>query len=40
MKRATRNPEKTRQEIIEKSAPIFNQHGYAGTKMDMIIKAF
>ena len=39
MKRATRNPEKTRQEIIEKSSPIFNQHGYAGTKMEMIIQA-
>jgi len=39
MKRTTRNPEKSRKEIIEKSAPIFNQHGYEGTKMDMIIRA-
>lgn len=39
MKRTTRNPEKSKQEIIKKAAPVFNQHGYAGTKMDMIIKA-
>ena len=39
MKRKTRNPEKTKQEIIEKASPIFNQHGIAGTKMDMLIKA-
>ena len=39
MKRATRNSEKSRQEIIEKSAPVFNRHGYAGTKMEMIIQA-
>ena len=39
MKRTTRNPEKTKQEIIEKAAPVFNQYGVAGTKMDMLIKA-
>lgn len=39
MKRATRNAAKTRQEIIEKSAPIFNVHGYAGTKMQMLVDA-
>lgn len=39
MKRTTRNPEKSRKEIIEKAAPVFNKYGYAGTKMDMIIKA-
>ena len=39
MKRTTRNAEKSRQEIIEKAAPIFNKYGYAGSKLDMIIKA-
>lgn len=39
MKRTTRNAAKTKQEIIEKSAPVFNQYGYAGTKMQMIIDA-
>lgn len=39
MKRITRNPIKARQEIIEKSAPIFNLHGYAGTSMKMLIQA-
>lgn len=39
MKRKTRNPEKSRQEIIEKAAPIFNKYGIAGTKLDMLIKA-
>lgn len=39
MKRTTRNAAKTRQEIIEKSAPIFNVHGYSGTKMQMLIEA-
>jgi len=39
LKRTTRNPEKSRKEIIEKAAPVFNKYGYAGTKMDMIIKA-
>ena len=39
MKRATRNAEKTRQEIIEKSAPVFNTHGFAGTKMQMLVDA-
>lgn len=39
MKRKTRNPEKTKQEIIEKAAPVFNQHGIAGTRLDMLIKA-
>lgn len=34
-----RNAAKTRQEIIEKSAPIFNVHGYAGTKMQMLVEA-
>ena len=39
MKRTTRNAVKTRQEIIEKSAPIFNVHGYAGTKIQMLVDA-
>ncbi len=39
MKRTTRNAAKTKQEIIEKSAPVFNIHGYAGTKMQMLIDA-
>lgn len=39
MKRTTRNAAKTKQEIIEKSAPIFNIHGYAGTKMQMLTEA-
>ena len=39
MKRKTRNAAKTKQEIIEKSAPIFNKHGYAGTKMQMLVDA-
>ena len=39
MKRATRNAAKSKQEIIEKAAPVFNQYGYAGTKLDMLIKA-
>jgi len=39
MKRNKRNPEKTRQEIIQKSAPVFNQHGFAGTTLEMLIQA-
>ncbi len=39
MKRTTRNAAKTKQEIIEKSAPVFNVNGYAGTKMQMLIEA-
>lgn len=39
MKRATRNAAKTKQEIIEKSAPVFNIYGYAGTKMQMLVEA-
>lgn len=39
MKRSTRNATKTKQEIIEKSAPLFNIHGYAGTKMQMLVDA-
>jgi len=39
MKRTTRNPAKSRQEIIEKAAPVFNQHGFAGTKLNMLIEA-
>ena len=39
MKRARRNAAKSKQEIIEKAAPVFNQYGYAGTKLDMLIKA-
>ena len=39
MKRTTRNKEKSRQEIIEKAAPVFNQYGFAGTKLHMLIKA-
>ncbi|MEO1652061.1 MAG: TetR/AcrR family transcriptional regulator [Bacteroidota bacterium] len=39
MKRKTRNAAKTKQEIIEKSAPIFNVHGFAGTSMQMLVEA-
>ncbi|NET31687.1 MAG: TetR/AcrR family transcriptional regulator [Cyanothece sp. SIO1E1] len=39
MKRNTRNATKTKQEIIEKSAPVFNVYGYAGTKMQMLVDA-
>ena len=39
MKRTTRNAAKTKQEIIEKSAPVFNVHGYAGTKIQMLVDA-
>lgn len=39
MKRTTRNAAKTRQEIIERAAPVFNVHGYAGTKMQMLVDA-
>lgn len=39
MKRTTRNKEKSKQEIIEKAAPIFNKYGIAGTKLEMLIKA-
>jgi len=39
MKRTTRNAAKTKQEIIEKSAPVFNVHGFAGTSMQMLVKA-
>ena len=39
MKRTTRNPELARQTIIEKSAPIFNTYGYAGTSMGMLVEA-
>lgn len=39
MKRATRNATRTRQEIIEKSAPVFNVHGVAGTSMQMLVEA-
>lgn len=39
MKRTTRNAQLSRQEIIEKSAPVFNKHGYAGTSMAMLMEA-
>lgn len=39
MKRNTRNAARTKQEIIEKSAPVFNVYGYAGTKMQMLVDA-
>ena len=39
MKRKTRNPEKTKQEIIEKASPVFNQYGIAGTRLDMLVEA-
>ena len=39
MKRSTRNAARTKREIIEKSAPVFNVHGYAGTKMQMLVDA-
>ena len=39
MKRSVRNAAKTKQEIIEKSAAVFNVHGYAGTKMQMLVDA-
>lgn len=39
MKRYTRNAVKSKQEIIQKSAAVFNIHGYSGAKMQMIIDA-
>ncbi|MEL6256741.1 MAG: TetR/AcrR family transcriptional regulator [Bacteroidota bacterium] len=39
MKRSSRNAARTKQEIIAKSAPVFNVHGYAGTKMQMLVDA-
>lgn len=39
MKRSTRNAARTRQEIIERSAPVFNVHGLAGTSMQMLVEA-
>lgn len=39
MKRSTRNPAKSKQEIIVAAAALFNKHGYAGTKMQMILDA-
>ncbi|MEL7220989.1 MAG: TetR/AcrR family transcriptional regulator, partial [Bacteroidota bacterium] len=39
MKRTTRNAARTKQEIIQKSAPVFNVHGYAGTSMQMLVDA-
>ncbi|MEM6346584.1 MAG: TetR/AcrR family transcriptional regulator [Bacteroidota bacterium] len=39
MKRSTRNAAKAKKEIIEKSAAVFNVHGYAGTKMQMLVDA-
>ena len=39
MKRATRNAVKTKKEIIEKSAPIFNVNGFSGTSIQMLVEA-
>lgn len=39
MKRTTRNAAKTKQEIIEKSAVVFNVNGYSGTTMQMLVDA-
>ena len=39
MKRTTRNPEKSKREIIEKSAPVFNTYGISGTSMQMLVDA-
>ncbi len=39
MKRRTRNAARAKEEIIKKSAPIFNTHGIAGTSMQMIVDA-
>ena len=39
MKRTSRNATRSRIEIIEKSAPIFNVHGYSGTSMQMLVDA-
>ena len=39
MKRKTRNAAKTKKEIIEKSAPVFNVNGYAGTKIQQVLDA-
>ncbi len=39
MKRTSRNPVASRQEIIEKSAPVFNVHGFEGAKVQMLIDA-
>lgn len=38
MKRLTRNAARTKREIIEKSAPLFNMYGYAGTSMKKIVE--
>ena len=37
MKRTIRNAAKSKQEIIEKSAPVFNINGYSGTTMQMLV---
>ncbi|MEM7656735.1 MAG: TetR/AcrR family transcriptional regulator [Bacteroidota bacterium] len=39
MKRTTRNAARTRQEIIEKAAPLFNVYGFAGTSMKQLVEA-
>ncbi len=39
MKRTTRNPIKSKQEIIEKAGPVFNTNGIAGTSMQMLVDA-
>lgn len=39
MKRSNRNPVASKQEIIKKSAPVFNIHGFEGTKVQMLIDA-
>lgn len=39
MKRNSRNAARTRQEIIERSAPVFNVHGISGTSMQMLVEA-
>lgn len=39
MKRTRRNAAKSKTQIIEKSAPIFNIHGYSGTSMQMLVDA-
>ncbi|MEO0900328.1 MAG: TetR/AcrR family transcriptional regulator [Bacteroidota bacterium] len=39
MKRQKRNAVTSKQEILEKSAPVFNTYGYAGTSMKMLVEA-
>lgn len=39
MKRTTRNPHQSKKWMVEKSAAVFNMHGYAGTTVQMLVDA-